>query len=84
MAKIGKPRGVVRYTLSGLFIQRYPSVSAASRETGVSAYQISSACEDSSKVVGGFKWKYSSYGKLKTTAERTKDEVTATSERRIR
>ena len=65
MGKIGKPRGVARYTSSGLFIEGYRSISLAANLLGISAYTISSACKDKSKEAGGYKWKYFAYSKPK-------------------
>lgn len=67
MSKIGKPRGVARYTSSGMtFIEGYRSISLAAKLLGISAYTISSACKNHSKEAGGYKWRYFAYSKPKT------------------
>ncbi len=76
MSKMGKARGAARHTREGLFIQRYPSISMAAEETGISAYLIKAACEGKYDDAGGFKWKYSTYGKLKPKAGPGKPEET--------
>lgn len=73
MAKIGKPRGVARYTSNGmLFIQRYRSISQAAISVGASTYSISAACKDMYKEVGGYKWRYFTYIKPKTQKPKAK------------
>lgn len=64
MAKIGKPRGVARYTSNGmLFIEGYRSISAAAKLMGISGYKISSACKDKHKEAGGYYWRYFAFTK---------------------
>ncbi len=67
MAKMGKPRGVARYTCDGLFIEGYRSISLAAKLGGISAASISNACKSPYKEVGGFKWRYFAYSKPKVT-----------------
>lgn len=51
---------VQQFLLEGLFIKEYPSIKHASLETGILSSLITIACSDkySSKMAGGFQWKY--------------------------
>ena len=51
-------RKVVQYTIAGKKIQEHYSISSAERETGISASNIVSCCNDSNKSAGSFKWAY--------------------------
>ena len=55
-------RPVEQYSKGGEFIRTYPSVSEASRTTGVNRGNICSCCEkvEHYKTAGGFIWKYQS------------------------
>lgn len=52
-----RKKAVVSY-IDGIETNYYDSICAASRETGVSRYGISSCCNDIQKEAGGIKWKY--------------------------
>lgn len=49
-----------QYTLDGVFIKQYNSLSEAEKETGCKKTNISACCRDKNnhKTCGGFKWKY--------------------------
>ena len=49
---------VVQYTLDGVFVEEYPSVSEAKRQLGYSQGNISECCLGKRKTAYGYKWKY--------------------------
>lgn len=49
---------VAQYTDEGELIHIYPSVSKASKETGINSGSISSCCLGKVKHAGGYKWRY--------------------------
>lgn len=51
---------VLQYTKDGQFITEYPSISEASRQTGIFDSQICNCCKGKFKSAGGFIWKYAS------------------------
>ena len=51
-------KSVVQYTLEGFLIAIHPSLSEASRQTGISVQCIYYACQGKSKTSGGFIWRY--------------------------
>lgn len=53
------PRDIVQYSMSGAKIENYPSIAEASRATGITASNISSACAGKLYSAGGFRWSYS-------------------------
>ena len=50
--------GVVQYDLEGNKIREYKNAVIASKETGISAGSISSACRGKPKVCGGYQWRH--------------------------
>lgn len=54
----GKSKKVYQFDLSGDYIKEYPSVTKASKETSVSAGDISSCCLMKLKSAGGYIWTY--------------------------
>ncbi|MDR3713740.1 MAG: NUMOD1 domain-containing DNA-binding protein [Puia sp.] len=53
-----KRKKVSQYTSTGKFIARYPSLTAAARQMGLSAGGLCAACKGSQKTFRGFSWKY--------------------------
>lgn len=53
-----KSKPVLQYTLDGRFIAEYPSVSEASRQTGISTTNICKCCKGKHKTAGGYIWRY--------------------------
>lgn len=51
-------KAVLQYDKQGNFIKEYHSVRQAGRELGISAGNISSACNGMYDTMGGFVWKY--------------------------
>ena len=49
---------VAQYSLAGVFMREYESVTAASRATGAPGGGISFCCEGKISTSGGYKWKY--------------------------
>lgn len=51
---------VLQYTMDGEFVTEYPSLTEASRQTGINAGNISSYCNGRKGYshAGGYKWKY--------------------------
>ncbi len=49
---------IKQYTLSGIFVKEYPSLSTASEQTNIDIGNISSCCEGKRRNAGGFKWQY--------------------------
>ena len=49
---------VYQYTLDGDFVKEYPSISEASRQTGVCLSCISKCCKNEQKQSGGYIWKF--------------------------
>lgn len=53
-----KYRSINQYTLDGVFIKKYHSISMAGKELEINIGNISSACKGTYKTAGGFKWEY--------------------------
>lgn len=53
----GVKRSVAQYTMDGQLVAVFPSLAAASRETGVNSTGISRACRNQADRAGKFKWK---------------------------
>jgi len=53
-----KRKSVKQYTLDGVFVQSYKSLSDAARTTGLSVSMIYSCCEKIRLSGGGFQWRY--------------------------
>lgn len=53
-------RAVIKFDINGKFLQRYPSISDASRDTSAPKKGIIESCTDreGKRKSGGFKWKY--------------------------
>lgn len=51
-------RFVSQYSLSGVFIKKFDSISIGARETNQSTSNISSCCNGKRKSAGGYIWKY--------------------------
>jgi valyl-tRNA synthetase len=49
---------VEQFTLDGTFINKYPSLRGASRQTGVNIGNISKCCRSLKNKAGGFIWKF--------------------------
>ena len=49
---------VYQYSLEGIFIKKYDSVSCASKNTGLSFQSISKCCLGNQKTSGGYQWSY--------------------------
>lgn len=49
---------VQQYTKKGQFVAEYPSLSEASRQTGIKVTNISSTCRGKAKSSGGYVWKF--------------------------
>lgn len=49
---------VAQCTLSGEFIEQYPSAREAARQTGISHKHISSCCNGKRQTTGGYRWKF--------------------------
>lgn len=49
---------LLQFTKEGQFVAEYPSVTEASRQTGISIYNISSVCNNRRKTAGGSIWKF--------------------------
>ena len=47
---------VRQFDLNGKFIAEYPSISEASRKTGINATSISQASQGQKELAGGYKW----------------------------
>ncbi len=64
--KIGlaNAKAILQYSIEGIFIQEFPTLTKASREIGVSIASISSALNRKNGTSGKFKWKYK-YEKIK-------------------
>ena len=56
LEKLSKP--VKQYTLDMIFIKEYPSVSEASRQTGIRTSDICRCCKGIYKQMGGYIWEY--------------------------
>lgn len=50
--------GVLQYSLEGIFIQEFPSITEASLRTGVERTSISSCCRGRTSKSGDYQWKY--------------------------
>lgn len=55
---ITSSKRVCQYTLKNEFIKEYPSISEASRQTGVCLSCISKCCKNEQKQSGGYIWKF--------------------------
>lgn len=55
---------VYMYSLDGVFIKCYDSLSCASKDTNLSFQSISKCCLGSQKTCGGYQWSYSYLDKL--------------------
>ena len=53
-----KKRKVSQYTMSGEFVNTYPSLAEAYRQTGVKDTTIRECCIGNYKHAGGYKWEY--------------------------
>lgn len=62
--KDNKTLGVSRYSLDGVLLRNYPSVSSASLLMGIHKVDIITACEDPYKTAGGFEWKYDKHEEI--------------------
>lgn len=51
-------KGVIQLKLDGSYINKFYSISEASRETGVTRTSIGECCRGERKQTGGYKWKY--------------------------
>jgi len=51
-------KALIQLGENGDFIEKYPSISFASRKTGISKGNIVSTCKNVRLSAGGFKWKY--------------------------
>lgn len=52
-------KSVLQFTLDGEFVNEYPSMAEAQRQTGIDSGNISSCCRgDRYKSTGGYIWKY--------------------------
>ena len=56
--KLHNTKKVFQYTLCGVFVKEYFSISEASRITGVNSRGIASVCAGKRNKAGGFKWEY--------------------------
>lgn len=56
-------RSVMQYTVEGMLVAEYCSLSEASLKIGVSSGNICSCCRGAQKTSGGFVWKYKESGK---------------------
>ena len=53
-----KHKPICQYDMKGCLIKRFPSLTSAQNETGISLKQISKCLIGSRKTTGGFIWKY--------------------------
>jgi len=53
-----RSRRVLRMTQCGSEVKEYKSISAASRETGISVASIGGVCRGEHHTAGGYKWQY--------------------------
>ena len=51
-------KAVVQYTKDGQFVREYPSMSEATRLTGINVSHICQTCIGNYKSAGGYVWKY--------------------------
>lgn len=51
---------VIQYTMDGMFIAIYKSLTEAGKATGISRKSISAVCKDKKEQAGGFIWRYAS------------------------
>lgn len=49
---------IIQYNKNMVIISEYPSLSEASRQTGINTQNISAVCLGKNKTAGGFKWEY--------------------------
>lgn len=57
-------KNVYQYSLDGLFLKSYDSLSSASRDTGINFKLISKCCLGGQKTCGGYQWSYDYFKKL--------------------
>lgn len=53
-------RSVNQFTLSGHYVNTYPSISMASRKTGIQRTNINACCTRRASQAGGFTWEHTS------------------------
>jgi hypothetical protein len=58
-AKMSRSKGVEQCDSNGKVLKRYPSISAASRRTGITISSISRVCAGVLGSAGGYAWSYS-------------------------
>lgn len=51
-------KAIIQYTKNGIFVREYPSMSEATRLTGINVSHICQTCLGNYKSAGGFLWKY--------------------------
>lgn len=57
--KMKRAKGVMQIDQSGSVVKRFPSISAASKKTGIDISGISRVCSGLMHSAGGFTWGYS-------------------------
>ena len=55
---------VYQYSLDGIFLKSYDSLSSASKDTGINFKLISKCCLGSQKTCGGYQWSYDYFEEL--------------------
>ena len=55
---------VYQYSLDGIFLKSYDSLSSASKDTGINFKLISKCCLGSQKTCGGYQWSYDYFKEL--------------------
>lgn len=54
----GKGKTVLQYTLDGIFLNDYVSLSKAAEEHNITCASISECCKHKTKSAGGYRWEY--------------------------
>lgn len=57
-AHSSRKRAILQLTTSGDVVKEHNSISAASRETGISVASIGGVCRGEHHTAGGFRWQY--------------------------